>query len=992
MKRIFSILRQNNCNFIIVISLILFSLVGYTQQTLSGVVVDQLDETPLLGVTVLIESKQIGVVTDFDGGFNIDVEIGDTIQFSYIGYKTIEHVVSDFSYLTIRLEIATETLDEIVLIGYGTIKAKDATGSVVSVNKDEFNKGNIVTPENLLQGRVAGLSINTGGAPGSGSTIKIRGGASLGASNNPLIVIDGLPIDNNAVGGSRSILSTINPNEIESFSVLKDASATAIYGSRASNGVIIISTKKGSSKLNVNLDFTTTYNTLSNKVDVFSANEFRDLIKQQRPSLVSNLGSANTDWQDEIFANTISSSSDISINGAVFEDIPARLSLGNSIQNGLRLTSSYERNSASLSINPKFFEDRLRVAVNANYSHERNRFASGQEGNAISFDPTQPVYDTESPFGGFFQYHVDDNNGILNQNDLVPLAPVNPVAELLQRKSISKVHRVYGNIKLDYNVNFIPSLKATVNIGLDKQDSEGSVHVSDLNPLKQNDGRIIGSSVAYTNTNKNLLFDGYFKYSKSFTDLETDITTGYSYQRFEKKRYTTNERLDDGVDSQPRMTILPDLVLVGFFSRLNLSLSDKYLLTLSYRRDGTSRFSKENRWGNFPAAAFAWKAHQDLFSEDTTISNLKLRLGWGITGQQDIGDDNLDLFWDKYIKGNPVAQYQFGKNLIPIGIPQFRNENLKWEETTTYNAGFDIGILEDRYTLSIDFFRKESRDLLVDAAVADGSNFSNVGFQNIGEFTSQGAEFVLQGDVLTAEDSNQLQWNASLNGSLIRTEVTSLFQGQDLLKGIAAGGTGVETQIHRIGYTPYSFFVYKQIYDSNGNPIENTYADLNGDKQINQDDRYIHHNNQPSLSLGFASSFSYKNFDLSFNARAVIGNYVYNNINSSRAQYDLIANGSVLYNLPKSIEQTNFSTTSNVILSDYYIENASFFRVDNVSLGYNFKEIFNSNVDFRLSTSVQNLLVVTNYSGLDPEVFNNGIDNAIYPRPRTFLINANIQF
>ena len=752
MKRISSILCQNNCNLIIVISLLFFSIVGQAQQTLSGVVVDQRNESPLLGVTVLIESKQKGVVTDFDGGFNIDAEIGDTIQFSFLGYKTIEHVVSGFSYLTIRLEIAIETLDEIVLIGYGTVKAKDATGAVVSINKDEFNKGNIVTPANLLQGRVAGLSINTGGEPGSGSTIRIRGGASLGASNNPLIVIDGLPIDNNAVGGSRSILSTINPNEIESFSVLKDASATAIYGSRASNGVIIISTKKGSSKLNVNLDFTTTYNTLSNKVDVFSANEFRDLIKQQRPSLVSNLGSANTDWQNEIFANTISSSSDISINGAVFKDIPARLSLGNSIQNGLRLTSSYERNSASLSINPKFFEDKLRVAVNANYAHERNRFASGQEGNAISFDPTQPVYDAQSPFGGFFQYHVDDNNGILNQNDKVPLAPVNPVAELLQRKSISKVHRIYGNIKLDYNVHFVPSLKAVVNIGLDKQDADGSVIVSDLNPLEQNDGRIIGSSVAYTNTNKNLLLDGYLKYNKSFKDLETDITAGYSYQRFEKKRYTTNERLDDGVDSQPRTTILPDHVLIGFFGRLNMSMSDKYLLTLSYRRDGTSRFSKENKWGDFPAAAFAWKAHQDLFSEDTTISNLKLRLGWGITGQQDIGDDNLDLFWDKYIRGNPVAQYQFGSNLIPIGIPQFRNESLKWEETTTYNAGLDIGVLEDRYTLSVDVFRKESRDLLVNAALADGSNFSNVGFQNIGEFTSQGVEFVLQGDVLAAED------------------------------------------------------------------------------------------------------------------------------------------------------------------------------------------------------------------------------------------------
>ncbi len=982
--------------YILLFSLLIFCITGYTQNSLKGVVIDNATQTPLAGVSILIKNKEKGVMTDFDGEFNLQVPKGDVLQFSYLGYKTIEYTVDNFSFVTIEMKEDAESLSEIVVIGYGSTKIKDATGSVVSLKEKDLNKGNIVTPENLLQGRVAGLSINTGGGPGSGSVIRIRGGSSLNASNDPLIVIDGLPIDNNAVGGSRSILSTINPNEIESFSVLKDASATAIYGSRASNGVIIITTKRGSSKLKINLNSSTSYHTLSNKIDVFSADEYRTLIAQQRPNLVDRLGNANTDWQEEIYQNTFSSSTNLSVNGAIFkEKIPVRLSVGNSIQNGLRLTSSYERNSVSLSVNPRLFDDKLKLSVNANYSHERNRFASGQEGNALTFDPTQPVHDVDSPFGGYFQHLVNgigDSNGILNQNDLIPLAPLNPVAELFQRKSISKVHRIYGNVKLDYSLHFLPEMSLIVNLGLDNQKADGSVNVSDLNPLTQNNGRIIGSSLEYKNTQTNFLLDGYFKYKKQFGNVDFDLTTGYSYQKFEKDKYTTNELLDDGADSEPITTIVPNLVLLGYFSRLNLSLKDTYLLTLTYRRDGTSRFSKTNRWGNFPSVAFAWKLKEDLFSEELTISTLKVRLGWGITGQQDIGDGNLDLYLDNYIKGNPSAQYQFGNATIPVGIPDFRNESLKWEETTTYNAGIDVGILEDRFTLSLDVFRKDSSDLLIFAALADGSNFSNAGIQNIGKFTSQGIEFLVQGDILKAETQTQFHLNVSLNSSLILTELTNLQSNQDILTGIAAGGTGVETQIHRVGYTPYSFFVYKQIYDVSGLPIEGTYADLNGDNRINGNDRYIHHNNTPSLSLGFASNMSYRNFDFSFNLRAVLGNYVYNNVNSARSQYSLLENGSVLSNLPTSVLQTNFNTTSNVILSDYFIEDASFLRVDNVSLGYNFKDIFNSKFDVRFSMSVQNLWVITNYTGLDPEVFNNGIDNTIYPRPRTFLINANIQF
>lgn len=976
----------------------MITTVVFSQRSLSGIVLDFNDQTKLSGVNITIANKSDGSITDFDGNFNLSVAVGDRLQFSYVGYKTVEYVVTDFDFLTLRMTEDLKTLDEIVVIGYGATNKRDATGAVVSIKQRDMNKGNMVTPENLLQGRVAGVSINTGGAPGAGSIIRIRGGSSLNASNDPLIVIDDLPIDNTIIGGSRSILSTLNPNEIESFSILKDASAAAIYGSRASNGVIIITTKKGSKNIRATLDTSSSYNTLVNKIEVFDAERFRGLVGQQHPDLVGRLGAATTDWQDAIYENTTSSNLNLSVSGAAFGTIPSRLSLGRSNQNGLRLTSNYERNTVSLSVNPSFFDSQLKISLHSNYSNERNRFASDQEGNALSFDPTQPIYDPNSPFGGFFQYYADDNNGVLNQNDLVALAPLNPVAELLQRKSLSDVNRFYGNFKIDYHLHTLPELSATVNLGLDHQEASGSVAVSDLNPLSQNDGRIIGSSLTYKNAQENFLLDGYLNYKKRHEAIQIDLTTGYSYQKFQSNQYTTNELLDDGVDSEPVTNIDPDLVLLAYFSRLNLGFQDQYVMTLTYRRDGTSRFSKKNRWGNFPSAAFAWQIKETLFKEVDYLSTLKLRLGWGITGQQDIGRDNLDLYLDRYTRGLPSSQYQFGGSNIPIGIPSFRNEDLRWEETRTYNAGIDAGILENRFTASVDVFQKKSSNLLVQAAVSDGSNFSNTGFQNIGEFTSQGIEVALQGDIVKGEIED-FNLNVSLNSSVIRTEVTRLFQNEDILTGNIAGGTGNTAQIHRVGYTPFSFFVYKQVYDTEGFPIEGTYADLNGDNIINDADKYIHNNGAPSASFGFASNMSYKGFDLSFNLRAQVGNYAYNNINSSRAQYNLIALNSVVSNLPTSILQTHFNSTENVILSDVYIENASFLRMDNATLGYAFSEVFNSKASLRLSGSVRNVFTLTRYSGIDPEVYStdinnpaNGIDNTVYPRPRTFLLNATIQF
>lgn len=977
-----------------VLLLVLFStanLTVFSQIKISGTITDEYAET-LIGVNILIKDSSIGTTSDLDGRYSLEANKGDILVFSYMGYNAQEVIVGETMLIDIVL-VAGKMLDEVVVIGYGTTTVRDATGSVTSLSERNFNKGNMVTPENLLNGKVAGLTINTGGAPGSGSTIRIRGGSSLGASNDPLIVINGLPISNNTIGGARSILSTINPNDIASFTVLKDASATAIYGSRAANGVIIITTKDGGKKLKVNLNTQVGFSTLPKTIDVFSADEYRTLITEQKPELVGLLGDANTDWQDEIYEDVVTQNHNLSIEGSPIKNLPTRLSLNYTNQPGIRLTSKFQRSSAGLNLSPKLLDDKLKITVNANIAQEKNRFAEGQEGVAIAFDPTQPVYDADAPFGGFFQYWEDNDDGVINTSDLTPIAPGNPVAALMQRNSISDVIRYYGNVKLDYQLPFVSGLNAVINLGLDDASAEGSTSWLPESIIAQPDGSFFGSESTYTNDQRNVLFDSYLNYDKQLNDkVRMDATAGYSYQKFESQGFFSGELLNDNPDTEPIFTQKTDLVLLGFFGRTNFSFSDKYLVTLSYRRDGTSRFSENNRWGNFPAVALAWRLREDFFPSSKLVSNLKLRLGWGVTGQQDIGEDAADLYLSRYNLGIPASQYPFGQENIIIGQPQFRNEELKWEETTTYNVGLDFGFSQERLTGTVEYFYKESKDLLALAAISDGSNFSNAGFQNIGSFTSQGVEFAISFDVFQNNfNKKAFNWNVGFNTTFIKAEIKELALEQDVRTGDIGGGVGGTIQLHRVGFAPFKFFVYKQIYDVDGNPIEGAYADLNGDNVINDDDRYLHKNNQPEATLGFFSQMSYNNFELSFNMRGSVGNYIYNNVNSSRAQLNLLQNNSVLGNIPASVSETNFNATPTVILSDHFIENGSFLRMDNITLGYNFQQIFNSKINARLSAGVQNVFTITNYSGIDPEIFS-GIDNTIFPRARTFLLSGNFTF
>jgi iron complex outermembrane receptor protein len=768
------------------------------------------------------------------------------------------------------------------------------------------------------------------------------------------------------------------------MTVLKDASATAIYGSRASNGVIIITTKKGGKKLAVDYNFQYGNGKLTEKVKVFDANAFRNLIAEKRPGDVSKLGTANTDWQDAIYRTTDYVDNNLSIRGNLFDAIPTRLTVGNTYQEGLRLTNTFNRNSASLAMNPSFLKDHLKLKLNANYSNERNRFAEGVEGTALRFDPTQPVYDASSIYGGFFEYYNPANGRLTSQT------PRNPVSQLVQTFDTGINNRFFGNFEVDYKMHFFPALRAVVNVAFDESNGERKKIASTQAASSGTNNDIpYGTNEFNTSMRKNKLLDAYLAYDKTFDKLVFNATAGYNYQKWDAYLTQTGNindpNLPTGFTGFPKTDVEYDRVLVSFFARTNLNYNDKYLLTLSYRRDGSSRFDKDNRWADFPAAAFAWKLKEDFFKDSNVLSELKLRLGWGVTGQQEIGNNNDYL--QQYVLGSGSSQYYFGTVPLPIAVSARQSSNLKWEETNTYNVGVDFGLYNDRVTGSVEVFYKDSKDLLADVATADGANFSNRSWQNIGSFTTKGVELSLNTVVVKNDNFN---WNLNLNVSTFQREITKL-KSDYIRTGDNIAGTGTQAQAHYVGFAPNSFLLYKQIYDGAGKPIEGAYEDLNADGKINSDDKYIYRNPDPKVTFGFASTMNYKNIDFSFNLRASVGNRVLNVVNASRAQYDLLTTGATVVNVPTSVLDTNFNTTSNVVLSDLYVENASFLRMDNISLGYTFPQWLEGKASLRLFTGVQNAFVITDYSGLDPEIAN-GVDNTIYPRQRSILVGVNVKF
>ncbi|MCJ8153902.1 SusC/RagA family TonB-linked outer membrane protein [Chryseobacterium sp. SSA4.19] len=877
-------------------------------------------------------------------------------------------------------------IEEVVLIGYGKQKKTDLTGSITALSTADFNRGAVPTAEGLINGRAAGVVITQSGTPGSEPIIRVRGGSSLNASNEPLLVVDGLPLD----GVS---LSTINPNDIESFSILKDAASTAIYGSRGSNGVLLITTKKGSKRLRVSLNAFTTVNTLAKKIKVYNGNEFRALINQYVPGKASQLGTANTDWQDEIFRTSVTNDINASVSGSLFGKVPTRFSVDHLDNDGLLITSGFQRTTGNIAISPSFFDDHLKFNITGTYSYTfKNNAEEGAIGNALSMNPTQSVYDNNSIYGdGYYENsggNFNSTTGTYNPNGVA-----NPVAQLRNKHDIQNFKRFFGNVNMEYKFHFLPDLRLIANAGLDSKELDGRVTT---NKYSRNGYYSVKNTFDYYGSesysgesllNKNA--NVQLNYGKTLGEFNFDIMGGYEYQNYHKTSFSSGNIFLytlDPVNNFYNPDSKPDVNLQAFFGRLNLGYAGKYLLTVNYRRDGSSRFSKENRWGNFGGVAAAWKISEESFLKgNSAVSDLKLRASIGKTGQQDIGDYRYDYF--KTYNVSSTLFYQFGNTFYQIAKPNGYNQNLKWEESLKYNLGLDFGFAKNRVTGTLDFYLADTKDLLSIVPEGPLENLRIIGPKNIGRLQSKGVELGL--DVKAVKKENftlNFNYNATYNNIKIKElETDNIDKG-----GVGLGGF---VQTFTTGYSPFAFNVYQQVYDSNGKPIEGAYVDRNNDGVITSADKYIYKKPQADVTMGFMTNATFgKHIDFSMAWRASIGNYVYDQISADRAQLGNINNtvDGTINNAPVDFSNTTFRFTNKE--SDYYVKNGSFVKLDNITLGYTFNNLLKNNGSIRFYTGVNNVLIITKYKNLDPEVFNDGRDSSIYPRARMFTLGINANF
>lgn len=975
------------------------------QIVVKGIVKDTTGE-PIIGANVIVKGTTNGTITDFDGNFLLNANKGDIIIVSFIGYRSQEAQAA--ASMNIILKDDTELLDEVVVIGYGSVKKDDLSGSVVAIKAEEMNKGAVTSPQELIMGKVPGLSVSQGdGAPGAGSTIRIRGGASLNASNDPLIVIDGIPVSNDAAPGTPNALATINPNDIETFTVLKDASATAIYGSRASNGVIIIQTKKGTQdKIKVSYSGTFTAKDPYKRIETLDAQSFREVMQAQYPEgtaqsadiqrILNVYPNQSTDWQDAIYQTGLSTDQNIGIAGkAGF--MPFRISLGYNTEKGTLKTSKYERYTGAVNLSPKFFDNHLSVDINVKGTINKNRFAdSGAVGAAAFFDPTKPIYDEENRYNGYWNW------GIV-QGAQADLATQNPLSLLYDRNNHGTTKRSLGNIQLDYKIHGLEDLHANLNLGYDVAKTTGRNFVNSNSVQSSLDKTFtgLGQGNTWNNLRRNHLLDFYMNYAKNIESIKSnfDIMAGYSWQHFYYANHDitySNPTEDLGAkegytyDANERHYIRDDHrripyenYLISFFGRLNYNFMDRYLLTATLRRDGSSRFSENNRWGLFPSAALAWTISNEPFMKATenVLSKLKLRLGYGVTGQQEIGDYQYITSYS--FSTNPNTTYLGTTLLKPNGY----SPDLKWEQTTTYNVAIDFGFLNNRINGSIEYYQKHTKDLLNTISAAAGTNFINLITANVGKMKNKGVEANVNAIAIQSKDFTwEVGYNITWNDSKI-TKLTTTFNPD--YQGIDAG----TNQKHQVGEMPGTFYLYQQVYDENGKPIQNAFVDRNNDGQITEADRYLTHKSpMAKVYMGFSSQFSYKKWDLGFNLRANFGNYVYNGVASGNSTSNNYGGKGFVTNLYNGFQDTGFTllNTSEQMASDYFLENASFLKMDNITLGYSFQNLFAAKLSGRISASVQNAFTISKYSGLDPEC--GAIDSNIWPRPRTYTIGLNLNF
>lgn len=986
---------------------LLFAFIGISvnaqDRIVTGKVTDTKDGAPLVAASVTVKGTNKGTTTTADGTFTIKLASNvTTLVISHLNYATKEVLLDSKNIVNVSLSQTIDQLNDVVVIGYGSVRKKDLSGSVVNVSAKDFNSGAISTPEQLIAGKVAGVSIiSNNGAPGSGSTIRIRGGASLNASNDPLIVIDGMPIDGGGISGQANALALINPNDIESFSVLKDASAAAIYGARASNGVILITTKKGK-KGAMKVDFSSqlSIGNVAKKADVLSANEIRTIVNANGSStLKALLGTANTDWQNQIYQTAISNDNNISLSGTT-NNIPFRLSLGHLDQKGVLKTDELKRTTIGVNLNPTLFDNHLTVNFNYKLSSSNSRFANqGAIGAATYFDPTQTVRSNSARFGGYWEW-LDPNSS----TGLKALSPKNPLGLLMQRDDNSNVIRQIASALFDYKVHFLPDLHVLVNTGIDVAEGKGTTIVNDsaassYNRYKDASNKFHGGvNTQYRQTRSNSYLNAYLNYAKDIKAISSrlDLVAGYEYQDYKTTNYNFSDLTYDKTEvSAPNFAFnVPEYRLVSYLGRANLNILNKYVITASVRQDGSSKFNPNNRYALFPSAALAWKLkEEDFLKTSSVISDLKLRASYGVTGQQD-GIGYYDYI-SYYNLGSNSAQYQFGNSFYSIYRPNGYYYNRKWEQTATANLALDFGLFDNRVSGTIEAYNRTTTDLLNEINQPAGTNFSNKIVANVGSMENKGVELTLNFQPIKSKTTT---WDVSFNATYNQNRITKLTISDDptyagARYGGISGGTGNTILIQSVGYQRGSYFVYKQVYDAAGKPIDGLFADLNRDGIINEKDLYQYKGNDPQFFFGASSNLTYKKWNAGFVLRANVGNYMYNNVASSSGTLRNFLNPiGYINNGSRDYLTTGFSGNgSNYYLSDYYVQNASFLRMDNINVGYNVGKVFHNKANLKINANIQNAFIITKYKGLDPEV-NGGIDNNFYPRPRTFVLGLNLNF
>ena len=984
-----------------------------------GVIVDAIG--PVIGASVIEQGTSNGTSTGLDGDYLLNVSSADAIiEISCIGYATQTFPASAVPAV-ITLTEDTEFLDDVVVIGYGTVKKNDLTGSVTSLKPDSKNKGVVVSPQDMLSGKVAGVAVtNSGGAPGGGSNIRIRGGSSLNASNDPLIVIDGIAMDPNGVKGLSNPLSIVNPADIESFNVLKDASATAIYGSRGSNGVIIITTKKGRENQAPQVTYSGSAS-VSFRVkgeDVLNGDEYRALIRSVHAPdspAVAALGTANTDWQSEIFRPALGTDQNVTLTGA-YKNLPYRASIGYTGEQGILRTSDFNRFTGSVNLNPTFFDNHLTVNLNGRAMYALTSYADqGAIGSAVRMDPTQPVYDYTSPdaanFGHYFEWKVDGSSlgdptwpNTINRN-----APANPVAQLALKSDKARSASLIGSVEMDYKVHGLEDLHLHLTMGGDY--SKGTQHTAASPQAPQN--IYYGYTGDDTIVKRNASLTAYAQYIKDLKAHHFDVMAGYEWQHFWRHQNSdgwgvypsTSPQAGQKTDHVP-YEYLTENYIVSFFGRANYSLLSRYLFTATVRYDGSSRF--KNHWALFPSFAFAWKIKEESFLRDVNaVSDLKLRLGWGQTGQQEgIGDYNYAAV---YNVNNGTKTFYPVTGDGTLYRPQAYDPTLHWETTTTSNIGIDFGFLNSRLVGSVDLYYRLTTDLINKSDVPAGTNFRNQVRTNIGSLSNKGIELSLEGRIIDTQD---WFWTVSGNLTYNINRIESLVGGAAgyyIPTGSISSGTSNTIQAFTVGQPAQTFLVYQQIYDKDGRPIEGAVVDRTGEGQINESDMYYYKSPFAPWTAGLSSRLEYKHFDLGISMRANIGNYVFNDREAGQANVspnELWALSTYLGNRPRAALENNWQTYDlHGILSDYHVKNASFLKVDNITLGYSFEDVLSGyyvhstdgrfektkGLTGRVYVTANNVWCLTKYNGIDPEVFG-GIDNNIYPRPFSLLLGVTLNF